>query len=176
MERVVLGLGSNRSYNDVSPIELLKEACAACSIFLKEMHVSSVYKTGAMYVTDQDDFYNMVLTGLYEGEPYELLDKIHEVEASLGRNRSNEFRNGPRSLDLDIELFGDRCVREPDLIIPHERMHERAFVLMPLLEVLKDNADEIDGSQALIEKFTKCMERIGNSQSIEIFGKIPLND
>lgn len=172
MERVVLGLGSNRSFNDISPIELLKEACVALSVFIKNANISSVYRTGAMYVTNQDDFYNMVLTGFYEGEPRELLDRIHEVEAELGRNRDNEFRNGPRSLDIDIELFGDRRIVEADLVIPHERMHERAFVLVPLIEVLRENADEIKGSHEMIDSLSKDFDANCNGQAIELYGKI----
>lgn len=125
-----------------------------------------------MYVTNQDDFYNMVLTGFYEGEPRDLLNKIHEVEASLGRNRDNEFRNGPRSLDIDIELFGNRRIVETDLIIPHERIHERAFVLVPLLEVLRNNADEISESSEMIDLFSKDLDMNCKGQFIELYGKL----
>lgn len=95
-----------------------------------------------MYVTDQEDFFNMVVSGNYSGTPHQLLDQIHLVEAEYGRDRSKEIRNGPRSLDIDIELFGNLKVNETDLIIPHERMCERAFVLKPLVEVLKKSADD----------------------------------
>lgn len=113
--------------------------------FVENILVSSVYRTAAMYVTDQDDFYNMVVAGDFRGTPRQLLDKIHAVEAELGRDRTKEIRNGPRSIDIDIEIFGRETVSEKDLVIPHERLTERAFVLKPLLEILQimeRNADK----------------------------------
>lgn len=113
--------------------------------FVEKLCVSSVYRTAAMYVTDQDDFYNMVVAGDFQGTPRQLLEKIHAVEAELGRDRAKEFRNGPRSIDIDIEIFGKESVNESDLVIPHERLTERAFVMKPLLEILQimeKNADK----------------------------------
>ena len=98
-----------------------------------------------MDVTDQDDFYNMVVAGDFRGTPRQLLEKIHAVEAELGRDRAKEFRNGPRSIDIDIEIFGKESVNESDLVIPHDRSTERAFVMKPLLEILQimeKNADK----------------------------------
>ena len=141
MECVVLGLGSNKNYGGKEPVALLAEACAALDAVLKDCVFSSVYKTGALYVTDQDDFYNMVVRGMYEGTPRTLLEDVHIIEGNLGRNRAQEFRNGPRPLDIDIELFGNIQVHESDLIIPHERLLERAFVLKPLVEILRKSAD-----------------------------------
>lgn len=94
-----------------------------------------------MYLTDQDDFYNMAVCGFYEGDAFSLLQEIHRTEAMLGRDRSREVRNGPRSIDIDIELFGKEEISTPDLTVPHERIGERAFVLKPLLEILNENAD-----------------------------------
>lgn len=139
---VVLGLGSNKSFDSRKPVELLSGAVRSLSEFIENLEVSSVYRSAAMYVTDQDDFYNMVATGDYSGTPRQLLDRIHLLEAEFGRDRTQEFRNGPRSLDIDIELFGDLKINEADLIIPHERMCERSFVLTPLVEVLKKSADD----------------------------------
>jgi 2-amino-4-hydroxy-6-hydroxymethyldihydropteridine diphosphokinase len=139
---VVLGLGSNKSFDSKTPQELLSCAVRRLSGFIKNLEVSSVYRSAAMYVTDQEDFFNMVVSGYYSGTPHQLLDQIHLVEAEYGRDRSKEIRNGPRSLDIDIELFGNLKVNETDLIIPHERMCERAFVLKPLVEVLKKSADD----------------------------------
>ncbi|MCI5830561.1 MAG: 2-amino-4-hydroxy-6-hydroxymethyldihydropteridine diphosphokinase [Treponema sp.] len=142
---VVLGLGSNKSYGPHSCRELLSMAIERTGSFVDSLCVSSVYRTAPMYVTDQDYFYNMVIAGNFRGSPRELLEKIHIVEAELGRDRTKEIRNGPRSIDIDIEIFGKEAVSESDLIIPHERLTERAFVLKPLVEILKTmekNADK----------------------------------
>ncbi|WP_407396799.1 2-amino-4-hydroxy-6-hydroxymethyldihydropteridine diphosphokinase [Treponema sp.] len=141
---VVLGLGSNRSFESHSCMSLLSMAIERIGGFVDNLCVSSVYRTAAMYVTDQDDFYNMVAAGDFRGSPRELLDKIHVVESELGRDRSREIRNGPRSIDIDIEIFGSETVDDGDLVIPHERLTERAFVLKPLLEILQITEKDAD--------------------------------
>lgn len=165
MEYVVLGLGSNKPFDGISCVEILSRACAAISQFISGLELSSVYRTGAMYVCGQDDFYNMVAAGNYSGTPESLLERIHQVENSFGRNRAAEFRNGPRTLDIDIELFGLQTVRTPSLTVPHERLFERSFVLVPLLEVLKKNADANKAGIAV------CSEHLAGlkGQRIELF-------
>ena len=149
---VVLGLGSNRSYDSLSCVQLLSLAVEKLGGFGKDIKAASIYRTAAMYVTDQDDFYNMVVSGEYEGSPRQLLESIHVVESELGRDRSKEIRNGPRSVDIDIELFGKLNVNENDLVIPHERMTERAFVLKPLLEILGKDADKVGADISFFEE------------------------
>lgn len=173
MTEVVLGLGSNRSFDGKSPVELLALACTALKKILQTPVFSSVYKTGAMYVTDQDDFYNMVVLGSYDGSEYELLSAIHSVENTFGRNREKEFRNGPRPLDIDIELFGNSKIHEADLVIPHERLTERAFVLKPLVEVLANYADVSNKGRASsakkwLEEYETCLDGVKN-QKIDLF-------
>ena len=114
---VVLGLGSNKKLSLTNtkdsflcPVEILKEAFSVLKYVLKDCKMSSVYKTKAMYVTDQDDFYNAAVFGYFNGTPEELLNKTQGIEALFGRNREKEFRNGPRTLDIDIELFGNETV------------------------------------------------------------------
>lgn len=135
---VVLGLGSNKSFGGDSCVELLRKACRQLSPLFSNFDLSSVYRTKPMYFDEQEMFYNMVFCGFLDSslDSYELLSKIHEIEASLGRDRSREIRNGPRSVDVDIEIFGNVVMSEPDLMIPHPRIRERAFVLVPLKEVL----------------------------------------
>ncbi len=159
MQDIVLGLGSNRSYEGKSPKELLAQACAELSNRMQNIKLSSVYKTKAMYYTDQEDFYNMVVAGQFEGSAYELLDFIHSIENKYGRDRSKEIRNGPRPLDIDIELFGNQVIREKDLVVPHERLEERAFVLVPLVEILP----------AYAEKYKDALKKV-SSQKIELVG------
>lgn len=138
MNIVALGLGSNKKFSGLRPEEILGGAVFELSKILRGVEISSVYRTKAMYVLDQDDFYNMAMAGfLDEGiSARDLLEKIHEIEASFGRDREKEIRFGPRPLDIDIEFFGNQKISEPDLQIPHPRLKERAFVLIPLLEVL----------------------------------------
>lgn len=147
MNTVVLGLGSNRAYDGMDCLTVLREACKSLKKLLPDLHCSSVYSTMPMYVKEQNRFYNMCVCASYEGSAFELLDEIHVVEADFGRNRDNEIRNGPRSLDIDIELFGKETIKTKNLIIPHPRIQERAFVLVPMMEILEKNtfyAESID--------------------------------
>ncbi|MBB5218087.1 2-amino-4-hydroxy-6-hydroxymethyldihydropteridine diphosphokinase [Treponema rectale] len=146
MTCTVLGLGSNKGFQNLAPGKVLDEACRALSSVLKNAVFSSVYVTKPMYYEDQDYFHNMVCAGWYEGTAFELLDEIHRIEASFGRDRSKEIRYGCRSLDIDIELFGKEKISEENLVVPHEKFLERSFVLTPFHEVLKKYADiEFEG-------------------------------
>ena len=97
---------------------------------------SSLYRNPPVGFLDQPEFVNavaMVETGL---GPLDLLDALLGIESAHGRARA--VPNGPRTLDLDLALYGDRVIREPRLIVPHPRLAERAFVLVPLLEIAPD--------------------------------------
>lgn len=169
MKRVLLGLGSNRKFEGKTCLELLECACSELLDILAAPSFSSVYKTKAMYVENQEDFYNMTALGFVSDEmsPFELLKKINKIEAKYGRDRTKEIRFGPRSLDIDIELFGDLEINDPVLQIPHPRTKERAFVLVPALEILTDSADkevrELYSSylEGLDEKDFEGIEKIG---------------
>ncbi len=96
---------------------------------------SSDYKTPPWGKTDQPAFINACIiidTGL---TPLGLLDEAHEVERAFGRDRHKEERWGPRSLDIDLLTYGEDTIDDPDLTLPHPRLFERAFVLVPLLEI-----------------------------------------
>ena len=156
-ERVVLGLGSNKGWGGKSPLELLEAACRKLSSLLSGFSYSSVYVTEPMYLERQAKFLNMVVSGVVPGcEPDALLARLHELEAALGRERSRELRNGPRSMDIDIELFGERRVVSETLEIPHPRMRERAFVLVPMMEILGESADS-----KRYEELFSCAKRLG---------------
>lgn len=142
---VLLGLGSNTDYRGKKPAELLAFACNELSKFLLSPMFSSIYESKAMYVENQNNFLNMVVKGFVPNEtnPFDLLNTIHKIEAKFGRDRTKEIRFGPRSLDIDIEEFGNvKMNNAPDLILPHPRVHEREFVLIPALEILTDSADK----------------------------------
>ena len=166
MKRVLLGLGSNKSFDNKSSLELLAAAGGELNNLMSDIHFSSVYKTPAMYVTEQEDFYNAAALGYVadDVDAFDFLHKINKIEAKYGRDRAKEIRFGPRSLDIDIELFGDEVINTPELQIPHIRMEERAFVLIPSIEVLKYSADEL-----VREKYIKCLaalERKGGADGI----------
>jgi 2-amino-4-hydroxy-6-hydroxymethyldihydropteridine diphosphokinase len=129
---VALGLGSNRGDSPA----ILRGAVAALTEVLTGLRQASVYKTAPVLVKDQGDFYNTAVTGFYAGTPMELLEAVHRIEVRFGRDRSRERRWGERTLDIDILLFGGLTVRKPLLEIPHPRLRERRFALIPLLELL----------------------------------------
>ncbi len=161
---VVLGLGSNRSYQNQSPRQLLDAACHLLAQRIKNLKVSSLYKTAPLYYQDQEDFFNMVVAGHFDGSPRDLLAFTQQVETQLGRDRGKEIFKGPRSMDIDIELFGNERVEEPDLIIPHAGLTERAFVLVPMLEVFFQNADlSINKSF-----YSECLESLSHQEIVKV--------
>ena len=95
--------------------------------------VSRVYETEPVGFTDQPPFLNMVVRLETDLGPEVLLELLRTIEQERGRERTH--RNAPRTLDLDILLYDDREIQHPGLIVPHPRMTERAFVLVPLLEL-----------------------------------------
>lgn len=97
------------------------------------VNTSSVYETDPVGYTDQDQFLNMAIKVETNLSPVELLDTCLDIELELGRKR--EIKWGPRTLDLDILLYNHENVEIEKLTIPHPRMSERAFVILPLLEM-----------------------------------------
>lgn len=105
--------------------------------------ISSVYESPPAGYAEQPDFLNAAVVGRTRLTPGELLAVARRLEAEAGRERS--FPNAPRPLDVDIVLYGDRVVTEPDLRIPHERWRTRAFVLAPLREIAGELRDPETG-------------------------------
>lgn len=105
--------------------------------------VSSVYESPPAGYAEQPDFLNAALVGRTRLSPGELLILARRLESEAGRERS--FPNAPRPLDVDIVLYGDRIVTEPELRIPHERWRTRAFVLAPLREIAGELRDPETG-------------------------------
>ncbi len=101
--------------------------------------VSSLYETEPRIVEDQPDFVNACLrieTGL---DPRKLLDEMFTIEREMGRDRAASSRDkGARRIDLDLLLYGDRIIDEPELEVPHPGVSERRFVLVPLVEIAPD--------------------------------------
>ena len=128
-ERVYLGLGSNlgdRAANLANALELIGQSVALDTS-------SALYDTDPWGYVEQPSFLNCACGGWTTLNPRALLRAVKEVERALGREPT--FPNGPRVLDVDILFYGQRVIREPGLEIPHPRLAERAFVLVPLAEI-----------------------------------------
>ena len=97
---------------------------------------SSLYSSAPAGYEAQPDFLNCVAKLDTDLEPHALLSQLQGIERDLGRARS--FRNAPRTIDLDLLLYGSAAIDTPELVVPHPRMHERAFVLEPLAELDPD--------------------------------------
>ena len=106
---------------------------------------SHVYETPPWGKIDQPSFLNAAIELKTSLLPDALLDRIHEIERNLGRRREEEKHWGPRTIDIDIALYGDAVIDQPRLIIPHARLHERAFALIPLLDIQPDLCDPRTG-------------------------------
>ncbi len=101
------------------------------------VRTSRVYETKPVGYLDQPDFLNMVVLLETDLSPRALLGACLGIEAALGRRRS--FQNAPRVIDLDLLMMDGETSTDPELILPHPRMHERAFVMAPLADVLGEN-------------------------------------
>jgi 2-amino-4-hydroxy-6-hydroxymethyldihydropteridine diphosphokinase len=120
--------------------------------------VSSIYETEPMGYEEQALFLNMVIRVKTKLSAFELLDACMETEKSLGRKR--EIRWGPRTIDLDILLYSEENILTERLIIPHPRLHERAFVVIPLLEICP-NITLPAGNELLCELAKELPDRGG---------------
>lgn len=119
-------IGSRKSYLDEA-IGLLKEKGAQIK------RVSSIYETAPVGYAAQGDFLNLVISIETNLDMLPLLDACQEIESELGRKRT--IKNGPRTVDLDILFYNEEQIDSARLIVPHPRLHERAFVLVPLYEI-----------------------------------------
>ncbi len=126
---VFLSLGSNIEPRDTH----LQQARQALEKYAQITRVSSIYETDPWGYEAQERFLNQVVECRTSLSPGELLTALKEIEQGVGRTPT--FRYGPREIDLDILLYGAQMVEEPALTIPHPRMAERAFVLVPLAEL-----------------------------------------
>lgn len=136
MIRVAVGLGANlgdaaRTVGAaVSALSRLPDTCL--------LRTSRLYRTPAWGVTDQPDFINAVAVLDTVLPARALLDALLAIEREFGRLRLDGERWGPRTLDLDLLLYGDAVIDEPGLRVPHPHLHERAFALLPLLDAWPD--------------------------------------
>lgn len=141
MNTAYLSLGSNLG----GRFEMLQEAVRMLQqqTDLEVTRISSIYETEPVGYTDQAAFLNMVVEIKSELSAEKILTICLETEQNLGRIR--EFRWGPRCIDLDILLYNNDNIESSKLTIPHPRMHERGFVLVPLLELVADSIHPVTG-------------------------------
>ena len=136
---VYLGLGSNmgnRQGNLDRALDLLSQR-------LKLGQISSIYDTEPMGNVEQPHFLNLVCQVYTRLAPEELLTLVKGIELKLGRARGTS--NAPRPIDIDILFYGDQVVNTKELVIPHPRLTERAFVLVPLAEIAPDLVHPVNG-------------------------------
>jgi 2-amino-4-hydroxy-6-hydroxymethyldihydropteridine diphosphokinase len=150
MERIYIGMGSNLA----DPAEQLRSAVEA----LAQLPQSELVGVSAFYQSDsllpgQPRYTNAVAALDSDLAPLDLLDALQAIENEQGRERLERW--GPRTLDLDIVLFGDRLIDEPRLKVPHYHMHERAFVLYPLAELAPADLRLAD-DRALTDLLAAC--------------------
>ncbi len=137
MHSIYLGLGTNLG----DRLGNLRQALSSLAPDIIVKEVSPVYETEPVGITDQPRFLNLAVRAETPLPPEEILHRIKQIEKDLGRAES--IKNGPRFIDMDILLYDDAVVDSPALTIPHPRMHERAFVLVPLADIAPSAAHPI---------------------------------
>lgn len=154
---VYLALGSNMG----NRLSNLKAAVLNLTPQMTVKQKSSVYETPPWGFTEQDAFLNQVVKVTTYLEPEPLLRHLKRMETALGRVPN--FQNGPRVIDIDILFFDNMIINTPPLMIPHPRLHERAFVLVPLAEIEPDFIHPI-----LQRPINKILEDVDRSE-IKLF-------
>jgi 2-amino-4-hydroxy-6-hydroxymethyldihydropteridine diphosphokinase len=136
MVDVLVGLGGNIGDVRTTFDRALAAFCDGMNVRLVAQ--SSDYATPPWGVVDQPPFVNRCIAVDTVLTPRALLDRALKLEQSLGRDRTREQRWGPRAIDIDLLAYDDAAVEEPGLTLPHPRLFERAFVLVPLAEIVPD--------------------------------------
>ena len=158
MKRVYLSLGSNLGDREANLRSALEQ--------LQPRRVSPIYETEPVDFTAQPFFLNLVAeveTGLM---PLQYLNLMQRIERQLGRIRG--VPKGPRSLDIDVLLFGDRIIRSPRLQVPHPRLHERRFVLMPLADLVPNLRHPVTG-----RTIRQMLEALSTSDLVKPWKSVP---
>lgn len=159
MNSVYLSLGSNmgdREENLKNAVRLISDITDTCVL-----KVSSIYETDPVGFTQQGSFLNMAVLINTTLSPLLLLEKLQEIETVLKRVRTIHW--GPRTIDIDILLYEGVELKHKDLLIPHPRMFERSFVLVPLKEIYEGK--DINGNS-----FDELVKNCGDNQGISLWG------
>ena len=154
---VYLALGTNLG----DRLANLKQAIAALTPQLEVKARSQVYETPPWGFEDQPKFLNQVIKANTYLDPEPLLKHLKRLEVALGRKES--FPNGPRLIDLDILFYDDLVMDKPSIVIPHPRLQERGFVLLPLMEIAPNLVHPVN------KKSVREMAEMCNVEGIEKF-------
>jgi 2-amino-4-hydroxy-6-hydroxymethyldihydropteridine diphosphokinase len=140
MDRVAIAIGSNVG-DRAAHIQFAHERLAD---LLADLRISSLFETDPVGVSEpQSKFLNAAVVGEASGLPRELLQELLSIEHSRGRTRP--FQGAPRTLDLDLILFGCEVIDEAEIQVPHPRFRDRLFVLEPLAQIAPDLRDPVSG-------------------------------
>jgi len=156
---VAIALGSNLGDRDAH----LAYAVGRLNDILRDLRVSRLHETEPVGVEPQPPFLNAAVSGTTSLGARELLDTLLAIERARGRERPHA--GAPRTLDLDLILYGDAVIDEPGLRVPHPRFRERRFVLEPLAEVAGESVDPERGMK--IEQLLREFEGAGGSEGAE---------
>lgn len=159
---MLVGLGANIG----DPIGQLRVAVRRIRDLVHLDAVSAVYRTDPVGPLRQPRFYNLVASGRTDAMPLDLLSAAARIEAELGRTRG--VVDGPRTIDVDILAFDRLVIESPRLTLPHPRMHERAFVLVPLAEIEPAWRHPVSGLTA-----EELLARVGGRCGVERLGGLP---
>ena len=143
MNRVAIALGSNLGDRERS----LRDALAVLSALITDLRASTFQETDPVGVGTQPRFLNASAIGVTALPVRALMRTLLDIERRLGRDRP--YPGAPRTLDLDLILYGDAVIDEPGLTIPHPRFRDRRFVLEPLAEIAADWVDPVTGRTVL---------------------------
>ena len=147
MNTVYLSIGTNMGDREANLKLAVKLLTEAQGVMVEA--VSSIYETAPVGFVDQASFLNIAVRLSSSLSPSDMLRLCQEIEQELGRVR--EFRWGPRIIDLDILLYNHENIETESLIVPHERMFERAFVLVPLMEISGPSIGQLRRAQEALE-------------------------
>ena len=145
------GLGSNLG----DRLDNLRQAIATLAPVIAVEKISPIYETAPQYVTEQPNFYNAVCRGSTSLSPVDTLQILKNVERQMGRSAGPRF--GPRVIDLDILFYDNVVLETPDLVVPHPHLHERTFVLVPLVDIAPEFIHPKLGVTV-----TDLLQRLGN--------------
>jgi len=166
MHRALIAMGANLPSFAGAPEATLSAAVLRFQPLGSIVAKSSLYSTEPVGLRAQPRFLNAVLALDTELSPQDLLGKLLTIEQEFGRDRSSGLANGPRTLDLDILLYDALVLDEANLQIPHPRLAERAFVLVPLTEIASETLDPQSGKT--VAELLHALRQHGETSSNDV--------
>jgi 2-amino-4-hydroxy-6-hydroxymethyldihydropteridine diphosphokinase len=150
---IYLSLGSNIGDRK----NLINSAFHSIKKFAKIEKISSIYESIPLGFESDELFYNCCIGIESNLSPFEMLTEINKIEANLGRVRVNDGKYHSRNIDIDILFFDEQIIQETHLIIPHPRISERNFVLIPLVEIAADFIHP-ESHESIIQILSNCKD------------------